>query len=572
MPTRKDQLLALLLAQFQAEKLPALWAKLDATQQMAVAEACHHTHGVHLPDRFYARHGADPAFFITQGKSSFSYHHKEITALHLFFQTDGKEYVLPSDIRAQLAGFVPVPPENTLRTLEGEPPSLFKSEDDEEVKVRLCYTEQEAQSNLILMLRSIEQGKLSASAKTGMPSASSQNTISTLLVEGDFYQDSEPQSKDSTPIGPIKAVAWPLLLQAGGLAQVNGSKLALTPAGIKALAAPPEKTLRKLWQKWVKSTLLDEFSRVDVIKGQKSSGRVMTALPPRREAVEEGLCACPPNTWLTLDELLRYMQAEEIDLDICHDPWRLYICEKEYGSLGYGGTPLFYLLTTPYAQCLLLEYCATLGMIDVGLIHPREAEQHFGGHWGTDDLEFLSRYDGLLYLRLNSLGAYCLGLSEQYEKQKTRPRVKIAVQANLSFSIQEGQLSAAETLMLENWAVAESEQSWRLDKAKTLASFERGQQQQEILDFLQETDPQELPQQISHFFNQCQRQAQALKLSTTCLLLECTNSEIAAQIADHPQTRSLCMRAGENYLVVKQSQETKFRQAVRLAGFGIAQI
>ena len=32
--------------------------------------------------------------------------------------------------------------------------------------------------------------------------------------------------------------------------------------------------------------------------------------------------------------------------------------------------------------------------------------------WGADDLEFLSRYDGLRYVRLTALRAYCLGLTE----------------------------------------------------------------------------------------------------------------------------------------------------------------
>jgi hypothetical protein len=35
---------------------------------------------------------------------------------------------------------------------------------------------------------------------------------------------------------------------------------------------PPAQVLRGLWQKWLKTTLFDEFSRVDAIKGQNPRG------------------------------------------------------------------------------------------------------------------------------------------------------------------------------------------------------------------------------------------------------------------------------------------------------------
>ena len=54
-----------------------------------------------------------------------------------------------------------------------------------------------------------------------------------------------PQSKEGEQeIGPIKAFAWPLLVQAAKLAELHGKKLALTKAGRHALGAPAAETLR----------------------------------------------------------------------------------------------------------------------------------------------------------------------------------------------------------------------------------------------------------------------------------------------------------------------------------------
>ena len=51
-----------------------------------------------------------------------------------------------------------------------------------------------------------------------------------------------------------------MLMQAGGLAALSGKNLVLTKAGRKALGEPPENVLRALWNKWQKTTLIDELS------------------------------------------------------------------------------------------------------------------------------------------------------------------------------------------------------------------------------------------------------------------------------------------------------------------------
>jgi hypothetical protein len=72
----------------------------------------------------------------------------------------------------------------------------------------------------------------------------------------------------------IRAYAWPLIVQAAGLASTAGSKLALTAAGRRALSQPPIDTLRQAWRKWINNSILDEFSRVDAIKGQSDRKRL----------------------------------------------------------------------------------------------------------------------------------------------------------------------------------------------------------------------------------------------------------------------------------------------------------
>jgi hypothetical protein len=101
------------------------------------------------------------------------------------------------------------------------------------------------------------------------------------------------------------------------------------------------------------------------------------------------------------------MQATGNDFAVTRNAWELYICEQQYGSLGYDRGAR--ILNERYLLSLLLEYAATLGMIDVALIPPAGARRDFRGLWGTDELPFFSRYDGLMYFRLTPVGESPLG-------------------------------------------------------------------------------------------------------------------------------------------------------------------
>ena len=120
------------------------------------------------------------------------------------------------------------------------------------------------------------------------------------------------------------------------------------------------------------------------------------------------------------------------------------VVDPEYGSLGYDGYHVWEFLEGRYLLCVLFEYAATLGMIDVAYIVPHGARPDFTRLSGTDDLEFLSRYDGLHYVRLTALGAYCLGLTERYTPSTAEPGASLTVYPDLRVQVTGAPLTAAE--------------------------------------------------------------------------------------------------------------------------------
>lgn len=259
------------------------------------------------------------------------------------------------------------------------------------------HAELRALAQLPVVLALADAGKLRVSAATRKPSADTMRLLAQELPGGDFYAEEF-----------ISSFAWPLLLQAGGLA--DGPRMALTPRGRAALTKDPAVVLKALWDRWLKAGIIDEFSRVEAIKGQRSAN-VLSALKPRRELAAEGVQLLSEDSWTPVDDLFAEMESLGMDPQIQRTEmrlWKLYIEDPEYGNLAYDGYHEWSLLQGRYVLVLLFEYAATLGLVDVRIIPAEGARDDYTNQWGGEDLDRLSRYDGLKEVRLTRLGSFCL--------------------------------------------------------------------------------------------------------------------------------------------------------------------
>ena len=557
---RKDELIGAIMRSLSASGPRLLWSGLDDLQRLAVAEALYAVDGVFHSDQFLAKHGRLPAFTTETRPGTRS---GSPTRLALFLLPYERGHCVPIDLQSALRAFVPEPEAARIATVETLPSTFGVA------ALSVRPTERDALVDLQVMLRLAEQGRMQVGDKTSLPTAPTLRLLTEKLAGGDFYADEPPKNGWDQRIGPIKAFAWPMLLQAAGLVQRKGAKLALSKAGLKAVGSAPAGVLRSIWQKWLVSDLLDEFSRVDTIKGQRAKGRVMSAASPRRDAICETLDLCPVGAWIAVDEFSRFMLASDHAFDVAHDPWKLYIGEAQYGSLGYAGFHDWPILQFRYLLCFLFEYAAPLGLIDVAYIAPGGARGDFSHLWGIDDLQFLSRYDGLAFFRITPLGAYCLGSSVDYTSTTIQNKVRLAVLPSLQVNVVDGEASAEETSMLEAWGAQEALHSWRLDRHKAIAAMERGLSLDDLHAFLQARDEQPLPETVESFIATCRKNGKALKITGTTLLIECADEQTAALVAGHPLNAGLCLRAGERHLVVRLAQEEKFRALVRTLGLGM---
>src|SRR5262249_11220379 len=132
--------------------------------------------------------------------------------------------------------------------------------------------------------------------------------------------------------------------------------------------------------------------------------------------VNDVLAQLPTGGWVAVDEFFRVVRAIGEDFAVAREAWKLYVADQYYGSFEYGGGGLVLvrgrlILARPF------WYSRTPGAIDIAYIAPQGARDDYSHHWGTDEYECLSRYDGLKSLRINALGAWVLGVSRHYEPE-----------------------------------------------------------------------------------------------------------------------------------------------------------
>jgi hypothetical protein len=428
---------------------------------------------------------------------------------------------------------------------------------DEQTTLR--PTEVQAQTNLVAVLQLCGTGRLRCSKTTRRPSSATVTAVAGVLDGGDFYTDEA-----------IAAFAWPLLVQAAGLTELAGGRLQLTARGRTALSKPATDTIKQMWQAWVAKAVIDEFSRVEHIKGQRAAN-VLTSAKTRRQAVAAGLATCPPGEWVSVDDLFTTMRRGNLSPTVARSErglWKLYIGDPQYGSLGYSAFADWRILEGRYTLAVLFEYAATLGLVDVDYTDPAGARDDYHDNWGADYHEYLSRYDGLVAVRLNPLGAYVLGFTARYEPPagSAVPERTLKVLPNLDI-VATGNPSAADRLALDAYAERTADRVWTVRADTLLAALGSGRTTHQLVDFLRERASHELPGAFTTLVDDVTARAAKVRDHGVVRLIECADAPLAALITRDRKLRTLCTPVGDRHLAVPVEHEPDFHKALRALGY-----
>lgn len=565
--TRKAELVAAIEAALSGSGLQKAWDELDEVGRNAVREAVHSPDHHHSPMNFQAKYGCEAKFFQEEDENSrLSSYQTPLnsTRLNVFFYP-GEERasrMIPRDLAERLRAIVPPPSAVVISHIPEPQPT-------NELFVR--HTESEALSELRALLRLADTGGLRFGPSTGIPAKNALAKIDALLAGGDWFPPEfshapYPGSWSQT-IGPIKSVGWIRMLSVAGLIKMNGTKSALTRKGHLALSRPAWEVIGEIWKKWTTNKNYDEFNRIDVIKGQRSRG-ALTARESRRYAMLAAIEECQTGEWMYFDEFSRYMRASDHLFEVSTDQWKLYIDDPNYGAMGYAGYGEWETLQDRYMLCILMEYAATLGIVDIAYTLPQRTRPV--DQWGMDSYVWLSRYDGLQSFCINRLGRHVLdGNTTLFQPSQPLAQVRLSILGNRSIRVVSGSLSPAERMQIETWAAPSGDNSFQLDDSLALTAVEGGHDPDAFARFLKERDDQPLPETTLGFLEQARSNGGALRRTGAAILFECRDARTADMVSSAKELTKICLRAGETTLVVSEENIDHFRKQVHRLGLGI---
>lgn len=594
-PTRKADIIKLITDDCTKHHRD-YWDKLSELEKKVVQETIYQETdkpvNFFISYRFKAKYGELPEYFTTP-----SHHYgrnrsnKKVTSyLKVFLY--GNQHTMPDEFLQWMKAYVPKPTKTSIPTIdESELPKVISTDIHEYYKergrsgdfpVHIRLMEDIATKDLESLLRFVETGTFTVSDKTNRATAVTIRKIDGLLLGGDYFQTDEVwdlEKYEGSPLLPIRSFAWPLILQASGLARRVGKKLQLTAKGKKSLTTPFHETAFLLYQRWRNKRLLDEFSRIDTIKGQASKGRVMSAVAERKKHIEELLTECPANEWINIDSLFQYAMAKGTKLKVCNNDWKLYIGDSNYGSLGYGGMGGFNVLEGRYILVYFFEYLATMGLLDIAYTLPYWARTgDLSDMWGADELYHLSRYDGLRYFRINPLGAYCLGMTDTYEPRIIEKPALLEIDENLKLNLLRD-AEASENMMLERYAEQLSDKQWQLTETKILEAMENSFSAGDFQQFLENSinnsikkgvdsvEDSSLPKSVLTFFATAAEREHALHDQGSARLLQCYSEAFAKVLASNTATKKFCMHVEDRVIVVTDKNKQKFANGLRKLGY-----
>jgi hypothetical protein len=358
------------------------------------------------------------------------------------------------------------------------------------------------------------------------------------------------------------------LVQQCGWAKCRSGALALTDAGKGILERFTPDKFRAGLSLALANDEFDELNRVNHIRGQSGKARRYLSKPGlRKTALREAMQPFPAGQWIKFEEARRIAEASPEHWGVLqHSYSGLYFAELQYGCIQEAAG-----INRQFLRAFLMESLATLGVVDIAFIYPHRLWPDLSGLWGTDDLYFCGRYDGLLYVRLNPLGAYALGFSEDYDLRAEAKAKLFRVLPNHDLVLAHGPLNPADRATLELIALPRSDVVWTLDTERMLTHVESGGALRELRDFLEANATEGLPETVRVFLAGLEAKLGCCTARRDAVLLEWTADALVELTATSAGTNRLCFYAGQNRLVVPAQHVAAFARAAKRLGYVIPQ-
>lgn len=533
-----------------ATEVRRLWGKLSTLEQKAVAVAFHND-GVFDADIFIAQYGSLPP---RPKKNTWSWE-TEAIVLDLFLV----EGSIPPQIMPLLAAIAPPPDPFQISGISSEPPQVMLHK--QPVPQTIALREENGRYDLLIFLGLCARGDLKLSSTSLRLTPKSVTTLLAQLTMGDFIDFAE-KADDTILCFGLTTFAFQ-----AGLIDSQGQ---LQELGKRYLATEAPGLLFEALENWSEANAFDEITRIKCIRGLRTRGLRLTRPAERRQKIIEALSWCPTGVWIKMDDFYRGLKIWHFDFEIEEGGLdKLYIGTGSYYRDAWASSHSQWLLTTGlYVNAVLWETLASIGAIDI--VYAEDGEDIFPAEAYTYDDSVYSAYDGLLYFRINPLGAFLFGQAGAYTPTRTADEALFALSpAGHVALLRPQELSVAHRAQIEQMADPAGA-GYQLSVVKLLQALEVSATLETQRAFLAQRHRGPLPAEIVALFDRVETDSKALTIQAKSLTIRVRSAEIAQKVMDDPVAGKIARRLDDRTLLIPASRERAFRQALHLVGYGLA--
>ncbi|MBM3299811.1 MAG: hypothetical protein FJY85_07635, partial [Deltaproteobacteria bacterium] len=507
------------------DNLAGILEELTHEDRILLAEIAHYS-GHYDPAEFQAKY---PGASLTRPPTSWS---KSADLVWMFCTMENGRYIMNPELAANIRAILPKPREPTLITVDDIPSAI----PDIHFGSRPVHVHRSSHISLIELkrvLRLVKAGRIEVAPLTWRPTGATELLIENdALVPTDYCLELPPQIRgkigNAQFSGGVRTHAWPVLVQQCGWCKCQAGYLKLTDRGTRMLFQGDLDEFRKGVRRFIENDIFDELNRIDNITGQSGRAkRYLTRPSQRRRMIYQHMRSWPQGKWIAVPEAYRFLRASGNGFETSTQPSTLFFGPKENGdaidSSGF--------LNRLYFRAFLFESLATLGLVDLAHVYPHYLWPEFQIVPNRDRISFSSRYDGLLYVGLNKLGAYCLGLVDKYDHRQPDFKGVLRILPNHEVVVLgHAYLPPVAMYMLQSIARRTNDSVWTIDRSRILDFLESGGDMEEVVAFLETGSSDAIPENVTEFLRDVAHKAGAIVGSEDTLLVELANESISAEI------------------------------------------
>jgi len=357
----------------------------------------------------------------------------------------------------------------------------------------------------INFMKLVNNSKLKTTKVSGLPNKTAFLKINEVLVNkeiltSDFDDLSNIRNIEQT----FRIYGLSNLLREAKLIEEAEGRIVLGLRAKEFLKASCQDKCEMLLDAYINSEKIYELDRIRELKMRVS---VTSNLRSGRELVLKYLSHCPVNEWIEMNEMLTFIKKN--DREFLTDIVGEILTYDEYNHYYYSGYHNWRDIEGRFVEIVLLEYLSAMGIVDIGICEKEDCDYRY------------IQYYSVKYFRLTSLGAYVLGITDDYTGEAMQEDSGFLIQPNYEIVIAAGNMQDVHEFYLDSFAEkisAGSVSVYKLSFKSIIKALDRNISVKNIITYLEEYASQPIPENVLLTLQEWERESKRIKIRTVKIL------------------------------------------------------